>query len=39
MTDSTFATHRPLVIGPADLHLPATQPIDITALLHEGTGS
>lgn len=38
MADSTFAAHRPLVIDPADLQLPSTQPIDIAALLHEGHG-
>lgn len=39
MADSTFAADRPLVVDPADLQLPPTQPIDITALLHEGTRS
>lgn len=35
MSDSIFAVHPPLPVGPADLALPPTQPIDITALILE----
>ncbi len=37
MAESTFAAHRPLMIDPADVPFPATQPLDVTALLYEGT--
>lgn len=35
MNDSIFTVLSPLQVGPADLALPPTQPIDITALMHE----
>lgn len=35
MSESIFAVHPPLQVGPADLVLPPTQPIDITALILE----
>lgn len=39
MNDSIFAVRPPLNIGPADLVLPPTQPIDITNLIDEEKGS
>lgn len=35
MNDSIFAVLPPLQVDPADLALPPTQPIDITALILE----
>lgn len=39
MNDSIFAVLTPLQVGPADLALPPTQPIDITALILEESES
>lgn len=33
MNDSIFSIRPQLAVGPADLHLPPTQPIDITDLI------
>lgn len=37
MTDSILAS-RPTSVGPTDLHLPPTQPIDISALIQTEAG-
>lgn len=37
MTDSILAS-RPTPVGPTDLHLPPTQPIDISALIRTEEG-
>lgn len=38
MTVSAPTVHVPAVIDPSDLHLPPTQPIDITELIREQSG-
>lgn len=38
MNDTSFVIRPPLPVGPADLQLPPTQPIDITDLIRVETG-